>query len=321
MAMRSDVKRSDVFTRALAALAIMVGTVPAYADTKAGVEAWARGEYEVAVKEWLDPAMAGDPDAQFNMGEAYKLGRGVKTDLNVALDWYRKAAAQGHVQAADSVGHLLHYQQKVPEALPFLRASSDRGEPRAQYLLATEMFNGIHVEKDWVRAYALMTRASSTGLASASRSLAKMNEYIPADQRKAGTALAAEFDQSTNRGQIAQAENFPIDTSPVIEAAAPVTLPPSTAVAADRAPTASQMAADPAWRIQLGAFGNADNAEKLWTKITRNVTELAELEPILSSDGNITRLQTGPFSSKADADAICKKVKAAGQQCLSVATS
>ncbi|WP_411291979.1 SPOR domain-containing protein [Sphingorhabdus sp.] len=321
MAMRSDVKRSDVFTRALAALAIMAGAVPAYADTKTGIEAWARGEYEVAVKEWLDPAMAGDPDAQFNIGEAYKLGRGVKTNLNVALDWYRKAAAQGHLQAADSVGHLLHYQQKIAEALPYLRASSDRGEPRAQYLLATEMFNGIHVEKDWVRAYALMTRASLASLGSASRSLAKMNEYIPADQRKAGTALAAEFEQSTNRGQIAQAENSPINTRPVIETAAPVALPPSTAVVADPAPVASQMAADPVWRIQLGAFGNADNAQKLWTKITRNVTELAELKPIISSNGNITRLQTGPFRNKADADAICKKVKAAGQQCLSVATS
>jgi TPR repeat protein len=321
MAMRSDLKRSDVLKLAVAALAITAGAVPVYADTKAGVEAWSRGEYEVAVKEWLDPAMAGDPDAQFNLGEAYKLGRGVKTDLNVALDWYRKASAQGHLQAADSCGHLLHYQQKVAESLPFLRASSDRGEPRAQYLLATEMFNGIHVEKDWVRAYALMTRAASSGLASASRSLAKMNEYIPADQRKAGTALAAEIEQGANPDRTAQAENFPINTSPIAENATPVALPPSTAIAADPAQSAPQMATDPAWRIQLGAFVNAENAEKLWTKISGNVTELAELEPILSSDGNITRLQTGPFSSKADADAICKKVKAAGQPCLSVATS
>ena len=321
MAMRSDMKRSDVFKLALAAMAIMAGAVPAYADTKAGVEAWSRGDYEVAVKEWLDPAMAGDPDAQFNLGEAYKLGRGVKTDLNVALDWYRKAAAQGHLQAADSCGHLLHYQQKIAEALPFLRASSDRGEPRAQYLLATETFNGVHVGKDWVRAYALMTRASASGLASASRSLAKMDEYIPVDQRKAGIALAAELEQRANPGRSAQAASFPINTSPVVETATPVALPPSTAVVADPAPTAPQAAADLAWRIQLGAFGNANNAEKLWTKISSNVTELSELEPILSSDGNITRLQTGPFASKADADAICKKVKAAGQQCLSIASS
>ena len=102
---------------------------PARADVKAGVDAWSRGEYEAAVKQWRDPAIKGDADAQFNMGQAYKMGRGVKADLSIALDWYRKAAAQGHLQASDSYGHLLHYQGKIPESLPYLQASSDRGDP------------------------------------------------------------------------------------------------------------------------------------------------------------------------------------------------
>ena len=146
--------------------------VPALADVKAGVDTWSQGEYQKAVAEWREPALKGDPDAQFNMAQAYKMGRGVKTDLNVALDWYSRAARQGHLQASDSYGHLLHYQGKIREALPYLQSSAARGEPRAQYLLGTELFNGVHIQKDWVRAYALMTRASSAGMAPASRSLA-----------------------------------------------------------------------------------------------------------------------------------------------------
>lgn len=310
--------RMDIMKLAFVAAALAAGAVPASADTKAGVDAWSRGEYENAVKEWRSPAMAGDADAQFNLGQAYKLGRGVKTDLDVALDWYRKAAAQGHLQAADSCGHLLHYQQKIPQALPFLIASSDRGEPRAQYLLATELFNGVHIGKDWVRAYALMTRASSAGLASASRSLAQMDQYIPIEQRQAGTVLAGELEQRADRARSAQTADFPIDTSPPAQQISPVTLPSTASRQAVAAPNVTEASSDGNWRIQLGAFGNAANAEKLWQKVQSNVVELAELTPIMITSRSVTRLQTGPFASKADADAVCAKVKSAGQQCLAV---
>jgi uncharacterized protein len=339
---------------ALAALALSLMAVPAVADVKAGVDAWSRGEYEAAVKQWREPAIKGDADAQFNMGQAYKMGRGVKTDLNVALDWYRKAAAQGHLQAADSYGHLLHYQGKVPESLPYLQASSDRGDPRAQYLLATELFNGVHIPKDWVRAYALMTRASSAGMAPASRSLAQMDQYIPLEQRQAATVLAGELEQRASRARAAQVAGFPINTAPPPKSAKPVAVPPSTIPPSNvpgfpsdipvagtpmpkpipvkpapiKAATVKVAAAKPApvkiattdgaWRIQLGAFGEEANAKKLWTALEGRVSELAALQPYLKAAGNVTRLQAGPFATKAAADAMCVKVKAAGQACLAV---
>jgi TPR repeat protein len=313
--------QSDILKLALAAVALTACAMPATADTKAGVDAWSRGAYEDAVKAWRKPASEGDAEAQFNLGQAYKLGRGVKSDLDMALDWYRKAAAQGHLQAADSCGHLLHYQQKIPQALPFLIASSDRGEPRAQYLLATELFNGVHISKDWVRAYALMTRASSSGLASASRSLAQMDQYIPIEQRQAGTELAGELEQHSNRARSVQAAGFPIDASPSAPNLTSATPPPSVIPVTSTSSDSPEKSGQGAWRIQLGAFGNAANAEKLWQKLTSNVAELAELKPIMNTGRSVTRLQTGPFASKADADAICAKIKATGQQCLAVPNS
>ena len=44
----------------------------------AGVDAWTRGDFPAAVKEWQAGAARGDADAQFNLGQAYKLGKGVK---------------------------------------------------------------------------------------------------------------------------------------------------------------------------------------------------------------------------------------------------
>jgi uncharacterized protein len=329
--------RSHLLKIALAALTLSTIASPAAADVELGVNAWSRGEYETAVKQWRDPALKGDADAQFNMGQAYKMGRGVKTDLNVALDWYKRAAAQGHLQASDSYGHLLHYQGKVPEALPYLKTSSDRGDPRAQYLLATELFNGITIQKDWVRAYALMTRASSAGLAAASNSLSQMDQYIPLEQRQAATVLAGELEQRANKARTDQVAGFPINTTPPPASAKAVDVPPSkiqpgspsgTVIAGNPPPKPAPAPAQPvpqkpaatdgAWRVQLGAFGEVANAKRLWDSLEGKVSGLASLEHYLKTSGNITRLQAGPFATRTAADAMCAKVKAAGQACLTV---
>lgn len=329
---------------ALASLAFV--SVPAIATVKDGVDAWTRGDYDSAVKQWREPALKGDADAQFNMGQAYKMGRGVKTDLNIALDWYKKAASQGHLQAADSYGHLLHYQGKIAESLPYLQTSSDRGDPRAQYLLGTELFNGTFIQKDWVRAYALMTRASSAGMAPASRSLAQMDQYIPLDQRQQAIVLAGQMEQQAGKMRSAEIAGFPINTAPPKPGTKPIDVPPSTIPTASAPgfpadiaamgqepaytpppakkppvskPSVAQTATgDGPWRIQLGAFGNEDNAKKLWSSLETKISDLASLQPYLNAAGKVTRLQAGPFASKAQADAMCSKVKATGQACIAV---
>ncbi|NJM50374.1 MAG: hypothetical protein HC843_05325 [Sphingomonadales bacterium] len=344
---------------ALAALTVAIVGVPAHADVKNGVDAWTQGDYEGAVKEWRDPALKGDADAQFNLGQAYKMGRGVPMDLTIALDWYRRAAEQGHLQASDSYGHLLHYQGKIAEAIPYLQASASRGEPRAQYLLATELFNGVHIEKDWVRAYALMTRASSSGMAPASRSLAQMDQYIPLPDRQRGTVLAGELEAQANKSRAQRVAGFPINTAPVAPTGRTIDVPPSmpspsnapgfpssieaapapgpatgpaTGPAASSAvkkvpvvpvvPTATPMpsaaAATGAWRIQLGAFSKESSATGLWTSLESRISDLSSLQPYLKAVGSVTRLQAGPFASRSAADAMCAKVKAAGQACIAV---
>lgn len=175
----------------VAAASLLASATPAMADVKAGVDAWAAGQYDAAVKEWQGDAAKGDPDAQFNLAQAYRLGRGVPRDDAKALDLYSRAAEQGHLQAADNYGMMLFQAGKREEAMPYVQAAADRGDPRAQYLLGIAHFNGDIVPKDWVRAYALLTLSNSTGLPQAAPALAEMDKYIPLEDRQKGVALSS----------------------------------------------------------------------------------------------------------------------------------
>jgi TPR repeat protein len=209
---------------------------PAMADVKAGVDAWSRGDYVRAVNEWKGPAERGDADAQFNLAQAYKLGRGVRPDLAKAEELFGKAAAQGHLQASDNFGLLLFQRGEHARALPYVKAASDRGDPRAQYLLGIAHFNGDEVAKDWVRAYALVSLAQQAGLPQAAPALAQMDKYIPLEQRQQSVALASELAaqaQATRERQLAAVDlgGSPRAAAPPrVAAAAPPRSPRSAAV-------------------------------------------------------------------------------------------
>lgn len=188
---------------ALSLAAVAGFAAPAHADVKAGVDAWQSGDYEAAVSEWRPLAIAGDADAQFNLGQAYKLGRGVPADLVQAEGWYRRAAKQGHLQAEDNLGLILFTANRRDEAMPFILRSAERGEPRAQYVLGTAHFNGDLAKEDWPRAYALTKRASDAGLTLASARLVQLDQLIPLEQRQRGLAMLPEIEKAEQRARLA----------------------------------------------------------------------------------------------------------------------
>lgn len=286
---------------------------PAAADVKAGVDAWQTGDYVAAVREWRPFAEQGDSDAQFNMGQAYKLGRGVPPDLAMARAWFEKAAAQGHEQAEANLGLILFQEGERSRAMPWIEKASDRGDARAQYILGTALFNGDFVGKDWPRAYALMRRAAAAGIPQAKTALGQMETLIPAADREKGTRLLSQ-----------RAQPSPMAASP-----APL---PKTTTSTDRASTALAKpaprmgAAKPAadhrgkWRVQLGAYANPAAARGAWTTLRRRINGLASLQPFYEQAGKFTRLRAGPLESKAAAEGLCAAAKAAGQACFTVSS-
>ena len=297
----------------LASTAALLLAAPASADVKSGVDRWTRGDYAGAIAEWRPLADRGDADAQFNLGQAYKLGRGVPVNPGMAQSWYEKAAKQGHDQAQVNVGLLLYNGGRRQEAMPWIRKAADLGDPRAQYILGTELFNGDLVAKDWPRAYALMLRAADGGVPPAADNLKAMEGFIPLEQRRLGTALAQNMGRGgPARGGIASVARPIAVPAKAATRPAPRAAPPSPARAAPAA-------AGGKWRIQLGAFGNAGGAQRAWAGLKARVGALGALQPNYVAAGAVTRLQAGPLASRAAADRVCAAARAAGAACFPVA--
>ncbi|MEQ1510304.1 MAG: SPOR domain-containing protein [Sphingopyxis sp.] len=344
---------SSLAALALGTAAVATLSTTAMADVRAGVTAWEAGDYARAIAQWRPLANAGDADAQFNLGQAYKLGRGVTQDLAQAAEWFRQAANQGHLQGEDNLGLVLYELSRKDEALPWLERSASRGEPRAQYVLAAELFNGERTSRDWPRAYALMKRASDAGLQRASAALVQMDQHIPLEQRQQGLQLATAMEHSEGQARVAAMTHAAPPRAAAPSPVRPAALPPSapgvsytpppvgadpssapvytpypgpapvvtaptarSAVVPTRpaaAPPVAAPAAAGAWRVQLGAFSTRASAAALWSRLASRMSGAA---PNYITAGTIVRLQAGPYASRAAADRVCATLRP--QPCFAI---
>jgi hypothetical protein len=96
------------------ALSLVCLVVPAWADYQAGMDAYNRGDYATALREWRPLAERGDPSAQFRLGSLYENGDGVPRDFATARQWYEKAAAQGDAKAQFYLGIQSAYGEDGP---------------------------------------------------------------------------------------------------------------------------------------------------------------------------------------------------------------
>ena len=330
--MAAEFSRKATTGLGVAVLAMLAA--PAVADVKAGVDAWSAGDFARAVVEWQGPAAAGDPDALFNLAQAYRLGRGVEIDNARARKLYEQAASLGHVKAADNYGLLLFQEGEQEKAMPLIKAAAERGDPRAQYVLGLSHFNADYAPRDWVRAYALMTLANGSGLPQARDALAQMDKYIPQAQRSQAQSLARDIEagaKAQRAAELAAADlgTRPVAPAPVVAAvtqpaAKPVTPVPVAFTMTPKPAPASPppAAAAPApmrkqgkWRVQLGAFGVASNADRLWTQLGKHAA-LAGTRKTLVPSGNLTRLLASGFASEAEATRACAALKRDGKACV-----
>ena len=297
------------FTAGLIALAL--AGVPAGLGAQgvtAGIAAWQKGDFEGAVASWRPLASKGDADAAFNLGQAYRLGKGVPLNLAQAQSWYEVAARKGHVDAATSLGILLFQNGNRTGAMRWLKQAGDKGEPRAALLYGTALYNGDGIKADPVLAYAYVSRAAATGLAPARATLADMDSMMPLDQRQRGVAIA----QAAVGGKKTKPVAIkPVAIKPVVIKA--VATKPA-AVAPKMAPPAPVVASSGSWRVQLGAFGKRASAESLFAKLSG--VALAGRQAYYVPVGAMTRLQAGPFATRAEAAAACARLKA--QACFPV---
>lgn len=296
----------------VAAVLVAFLAVPASAQSvKAGIDAWQRADYAGAVAIWRPLAQQGDPEAAFNLGQAYRLGRGVPLDLGAAQMWYQRAADKGSVDAQTNLGLLLFQNGDHAAGLKWLRRAAEQGDPRALLVYGTALYNGDGVPQDRLLGYAFINHAAEQGLAPAKDTLDQLNQLMSATDRQKALALAKSI---PNGSPVAPARpQKKVKAATAANPEKPKTEKPVRSAEAKPAPVQPKIgkpARPPAsggWRIQLGAFSQHGSAEALYQRLSGKAA-LAGRQPYYVAAGAVTRLQVGPYASRGAAEAACRAV-------------
>ena len=99
----------------LLALVVVFVAVPAWAGFQAGKEAYYRGDYDTALKEWRPLAEQGDAKPQNALGVLYREGKGVSQNFREALRWFHLAAEQGYAGGQYNLGMMYENGRGVPK--------------------------------------------------------------------------------------------------------------------------------------------------------------------------------------------------------------
>ncbi len=151
----------------------------------AGVRAYDSGDFSAAFTAWLPLAQAGNVAAMRNIGNLYRLGRGVAQDDKQASAWYRRAALLGFSHAQTNLAEMYLTGAGVDKdpatAAQWFERAAKNDDPLAQYSLAELYEQGLGVPQDNQRAAAWYQRAAAADFRDAATRLNALN---------AGTAAA-----------------------------------------------------------------------------------------------------------------------------------
>lgn len=350
-------RRLGHFSRRLAlvcGVGLLPGVQSAMAGLEEGVKAYDSGDYATAIKEWQPEAEKGDRNALFNLGQIYRMGKGVTQNLDQAEHYYLEAAKRGHPAAQGNLGTLYYFgkangKPQTEKALKWWRLAAHSGDPRSQYMLGVLYFNGKHLDRDIVAAYGWMTLAAKGGLREADEAQKKMKGFLAPDEIMAGNQLAQtltkgpapmmpEGDNQAAPSDVVQKgkpDNIVMqrrralavaaakETSKAEPAPAPAFAPAAAAVG-QAEPQTMEPAAMGGFLVQLGSYRDRPSAEASWKEIQAahpvilGALSLYVDEADLGAKGIYYRLQAGPFAARDAALTACRSLKAAKQDCLPV---
>ena len=194
------------------------------------------------------------------------------------------------------------------EAMPWIERAAERGDPRAQYVLGTALFNGDVVARDLPRAYALMSRAAAQNLPPAVTQLAEMDRLLSPQDRARGVELARDMRHRAAAGADRRRPPSPAarpgratrraEAADAVRARRRSAAAATATAAARRRARAARRAAVAAaggrWRVQLGAFSNEANARRAWGAVAGRLPGLQPV--IMSAPAIVIRLQAGPLA-------------------------
>ncbi len=325
----------------------LAATGSARAEARTGLEAYRNGDFQTALEDFQDDALAGDKRARYNLGVMLFKGTGIQKDVAAALKWHRLSAEQGYAPAQHGLGVMYYRGDGVAEdhaeAVTWFLKAAEQDFAQAQLNLGVMYFKGQGVPKDGAEVVKWITLAAAKGLAEAQYRLGTMYDkgmIFRADKIEAvrwyDKASKQGHEKSTARlaalAAAPLAANAPaaetdidgpkplaeIAPGPAAEFAADpaVEMAPGPAAEVTPGPAAAKIPATRTWRVQLASFRAPADAEVAWRRLSARHPELlagltAEtVEADLGPERGIYhRLIAGPLDSRAAARALCRDIK------------
>ena len=132
-------------------------------DFQKGSEAYLRGDYTAALREWRPLAEQGHLDAQSGLGVMYLEGQGVASDPVKAAKWLKSSASEGNASAQSLLADMYlqgnGVSRNIAEAAKWRQRAADQGIKMDQYYLGVMFMTGMGVPQDNVRAYKWLSLA------------------------------------------------------------------------------------------------------------------------------------------------------------------
>ncbi len=191
---------------------ILIVAPRSWAGLDEGIDAYQRGDFSVALREFQPLAERGVAKAQFGLcliysrsqdythatdwcrraaeqgasvaqsflGEMYADGLGVSQDYREAASWYRKAAAQGYATAQVNLGAMYSngqgVEQDYAEGEKWYRKAAEQADKDGEFGLALHYDLGKGVPQDHAEAVKWYLKAAEQGMPNAQHNLAAKYE-------------------------------------------------------------------------------------------------------------------------------------------------
>jgi TPR repeat protein len=154
---------------------------------------------EQAFRWYESAALAGDVEAQDNMGDIYLEGKWVEEDVLSAVKWYGKAAAQRSPYAQYSLGQMFYtgyptFPQDYAQSLGWFYQAAVQCFVAAQYMMGDLYYTGEGVKQSNVQAYAWWTLVKAlSDYPAAQVALDKVVPKMSAEELQLANQLAKEY--------------------------------------------------------------------------------------------------------------------------------
>jgi len=134
--------------------------------------------------------------AQYQIGNFYAEGLGVKKNLIEAINWYKLSAEQGFTYAQFNLGGMYYrgegIEKNVVQAVYWYKKAAAQGDELAQHSLGIMYAEGQGLVKDMTRAHMWLNLAAANGSADSPISLKAVSNAMTSQQIAEAQKMARE---------------------------------------------------------------------------------------------------------------------------------